>query len=116
MTLRHRLLLVYGIVVLLSMATVGVAAFELRHAHRMIAELEQWNEVVLNVRKLRDAFAQPTKPADFADEVNSELRNLNPASDYLDFEQVRHAFYDVWQQSERWQHSSAGEKPALEEQ
>ncbi len=55
MTLRRRLLLVYLIVVLLSFATVSVAMFELWRGRQMIKQIQEWNDVVLSVQKLKAA-------------------------------------------------------------
>lgn len=66
MTLRHRLLLVYLVVVLLSVATAGVAVFELNRARGIYGALQQWHEIVLTTQKLRAAFppaeSAPSQP------------------------------------------------------
>jgi signal transduction histidine kinase len=72
-TLRHRLLLVYLIVVLLSVATVGVAMFELSRSRQIIREMQDWNRIVRRIDALRVAFNQPlpfTIPQTFRDELD----------------------------------------------
>ncbi len=59
MTLRHRLLLVYLIVVLLSAATVGAAVFELHHARSTLNDLLAWNRLRLEVEKLKWTWPPP---------------------------------------------------------
>ncbi|HOA73083.1 MAG TPA: HAMP domain-containing sensor histidine kinase [Phycisphaerae bacterium] len=59
MTLRHRLLLVYLIVVFLSAATVGVAIFELNHAHTIMSDLQAWNGLMLKFEKLKQRWPPP---------------------------------------------------------
>lgn len=56
MTLRRRLLLVYLIIVILSCVTVGFAVAELRHARRVVEDLDRWQNIVLDIEKLRSAF------------------------------------------------------------
>jgi two-component system, NtrC family, sensor kinase len=88
MTLRHRLLLVYGIVVLLSIATVAMALFELDQARRVYGALQNWSEIVLAAQKLHDVFHASEPPSraqlnTLFEEVPSQYRKLVDASYYL---------------------------------
>jgi len=122
MTLRHRLLLVFLVVVLLSVATVGVAIYELKDARRMIAELQHWNGIVLNVQRLRTAFERdallpfiageslpPPADADF------ELL-LEQARKYLDFDLVRWAFNVVDERYRTWAQIAEAPRPGSTEE
>lgn len=89
MTLRHRLLLVYGIVVLLSVATVAVALFELERARRVFGALQHWHGIVLTAQKLRSSI--PTEEEitvedvrGILDAVVSQYPRISYASDYID--------------------------------
>ncbi len=76
MTLRRRLLLVYLIIVVLSCATVAIAVNELLYSRQVVDDLERWQDILLNVQRLRTAFARSlltyppegtaTQPADGA--------------------------------------------------
>jgi len=85
MTLRHRLLLVYLIVVLLSGAVVGAAVFEIQHAHRIMRELQAWNSLVLNVEKLKSRWPPPPDvPLDYydlKDELARQFLFVAPAAE-----------------------------------
>jgi len=76
MTLRHRLLLVYLLVLLLSAATVGVAIFELQHAHRIIGDLQAWNGLMLKFEKLRSRWPPPDDAAQDYYDLKDELARL----------------------------------------
>ncbi len=56
MTLRHRIFLVYLIVVVLIVATVGASVYELVHSRRIFVRLMYWNEINLLVQQLKTAF------------------------------------------------------------
>ncbi len=56
MTLRHRIFLVYLIVVVLIVATVGVSIYELFHSRQIFVRLMYWNEINLLVQQLKTAF------------------------------------------------------------
>jgi len=112
MTLRHRLLLVNGVVVLLSVVTVGVAIFELTHARQVSNALQLWNEIVLSTHKLRSAFPpeSPTSPeaGEFLDTLPRHYRYLSALEGYSDVKWAREA-HDVLRKSyTKWQDS----KPA----
>jgi signal transduction histidine kinase len=64
MTLRHRLLLVYVVVVLLSGLPAGLAVYELQRAYQMISEVPTWSGILLTVRKLRSNWPPP-KDSDY---------------------------------------------------
>jgi len=103
MTLRHRLLQVYLIVVLLSVATVGFAIFELRHAHQIIGELTGWNKIVLDVEKLKSDWPPPPdaqlKEIDLQNTLTKTFKDLSGFQDTLDTQRVReelHTLYDVY--------------------
>ncbi|MBI4580046.1 MAG: HAMP domain-containing histidine kinase [Planctomycetes bacterium] len=85
MTLRHRLLLVYLIVVLLSAATVGTAVFELQHARQIMHDLQAWNRLVLEVEKLNSRWPPPPDLPldmyDLRDELARQFLFLAPAPD-----------------------------------
>ncbi len=105
MTLRHRLQLVYGIVVLLSVAVVGMALYELRHAHQIIHELKDWNDIVVQVERLKSSWPPPPDPAeefDLRQKLAVQFLTLATAPDYLDKKRVLEALYNVYQQYETW--------------
>ena len=106
MTLRHRLLLVYSIVVLLSVVTVAIAAFELRRSREIFGEFTRWNSFLLTVQKLRSAIPSPdveeTDEDDFLALLRQERSNLIEASEYLDVERVRRAFDEVYGDYHLW--------------
>ncbi|MHC4444153.1 MAG: sensor histidine kinase [Planctomycetota bacterium] len=114
MTLRRRLLLVYLIVVLLSVATVGFAVFELRHAHRIIRELQDWNAIVLNVEKLKYDWPPPPKAGSQEFDLNKSLakqfQDLSKFEASLDVERVRDALLDVYQEYNKWKQLPAKEQ------
>ncbi|NLX12853.1 MAG: hypothetical protein GXY44_04260 [Phycisphaerales bacterium] len=56
MTLRHRIFLVYLIVVVLIVATVGASVYELIHSRQIFVDLLFWNEINLLVQQLKTAF------------------------------------------------------------
>ena len=70
MTLRHRLLLLYGIIILLSLGTVGVALFELTRSRQVFGALQYWNDhsMVASGSPLRDGFPEELQrdPKSFA--------------------------------------------------
>ncbi|MEP0844056.1 MAG: HAMP domain-containing histidine kinase, partial [Phycisphaerae bacterium] len=72
MTLRLRLLLVYLIVVLLSVATVGVAVYELNRTQSIYGPLLVWHDVVWDSHRLRAAFPAIRQ----ADDGEREFENL----------------------------------------
>jgi signal transduction histidine kinase len=116
MTLRYRLFLVYLIVVLLSVATVGIAIFELNHSREIIASLQRWNSIVLKVQELKTAFERdtlvqlvpgevrppPPKEADFA-------ALLEDARDLMDTQTglVRWEINKLYSEYEKWQQTAA---------
>ncbi len=105
MTLRRRLLLVYLIVVLLSVATVGAAMFELSHARQIIRHLQDWNKIVLNVQKLRTSF--PPLPGeheqvDLREDLAEQYAYLTGAPADLDVDQVRDGLNRVHQRYTDW--------------
>lgn len=106
MTLRHRLLLVYSIVVLLSGATVGVAVFELRHARQIIRELQDWNGIALHVERLKTRWPPPPDAApeefDLRQDLGEQFAFLSRAPDYLDVDRVREALRQVYRRFDEW--------------
>lgn len=116
MTLRLRLLLVYSIVVLLSVATVTIAAFELRRSREIFGEFTRWNSFLLSVQKLRSAIPDPdiegTEEDAFLRLLAKERSNLNQASEYLDLERVRLALNDVYDAYQEWLRLAPTERPA----
>ena len=106
MTLRHRLLLVYSIVVLLSGATVGVAVFELRHARQIIRELQDWNGIALHVEQLKTRWPPPpdVAPEEFGlrEDLGEQFAFLSRAPDYLDVDRVREALRLVYRRFDEW--------------
>jgi signal transduction histidine kinase len=109
MTLRHRLLLVYGIVVLLSIATISMAVFESTHARQIIRELQDWNGIVLNVEKLKSSWPPPAAADDFdlKQLLAEQFLSLANAPDYLDKDRVLKALYRVYRQYDIWKNQSA---------
>ncbi len=106
MTLRHRLLLVYAIVILLSVGTVGMALFELYRSRQVFGALRYWNDVALSAQKLQTGFpaAAESQPVDFAFELAAPRSLISLASDYT-YAQVDEAreslnrlnrLYDEW--------------------
>ena len=107
MTLRHRLLLVYLIVVLLSAATVGVAVFELRHARQIIQQIQDWNGIVLRVEKLKsgwppESMDAPPPESGLKASLAEQFLYLASNPKYLDVESVRRALRPVYTQYEAW--------------
>lgn len=116
MTLRHRLLLVYLIVVLLSCLTVGIAVEEISHSRAVVNDLKRWQDIVLKVEKLRTAFERDVilrisnMPSTQAIALRPPEADfyvlLNQARGYLDFDEVRWEFskllseYYTWRGSE----------------
>lgn len=120
MTLRHRLLLVYLIVVLLSAVTVGAAVFELQRAHQILTELQAWNRIVVNFERERPAWPPPPG-ADVGDLdlratvarqflfLTREFPDRPPV--YVDMDQVRQALNEVSRQAEAWASDAHGGDP-----
>ncbi len=106
MTLRHRLLLVYLIVVLLSVATVGAAVLELGHARRIFGTLQPWNELALAGQKLDAGFPPPEIPPDgpdpFLDALVRHYPLLAEASEYRNVDRAREALTRVRLEYEAW--------------
>ncbi len=106
MTLRHRLLLVNAIVVLLSVATVAVAVFELEHARRVSAALQLWNDLVLNAQKLHSFFPPERRPApgvdDFLSTVQRGYISLSNATPYVDVDWQREALSAAKRSYQQW--------------
>jgi signal transduction histidine kinase len=118
MTLRRRLLLVYLIIVVLSCATVGIAVNELLYSRRVVDDLERWQDILVNVQKLRTAFARnllvyPTsQPADrpsaaepaeedFQALVDRVRKVYRPYHDFLDARYILNVLseaYDLWRE------------------
>jgi len=107
MTLRYRLLLVYLIVVILSVATVGVAVFQLGRSGQIIHELQDWNAIVLNVEKLKRESPLKVDLRKLLPSQYRTLPGLTRPPDYLDVDRVRLALnalhreydqYDSWSQ------------------
>lgn len=120
MTLRHRLLLVYSIVVLLSVVTVGVAVLELRHSRQIFSDVQHWYGIVLTVQKLKSGFPgppsdSPDEPSEFSSLLAGARLNLSDASQYVDVGPVRETLYEVYQGYRRWQPLEPGERADLEE-
>ncbi len=123
MTLRRRLLLVYLIIVVLSSTTVGIAVNELLYSRQVVEDLERWQDIMLNVEKLRTAFArdllrtpssQPaSRPAadeefidneeeDFTTLIGAVRKAYRPYPDFLDAHVTMsrlQAAYNEWRQS-----------------
>jgi len=100
MTLRFRLLLVYLIVVVLSVATVGVAVFQLGRSGQIIRELQDWNGIVLKVEKLK---SEPPLKVDLRELLAPQylyLAELASPPDYLDVDRVRQTLNEVHRQYE----------------
>jgi len=112
MTLRFRLLLVYAMVVLLSVATVAIAVYELGRAHQLMRELQDWNAIVLNVQQLK---AAPPDRADLSQLVARQylflLEYFRHPPDYLDVDRVRRALNAIEQQHRQWQNLAPEERP-----
>lgn len=114
MTLRHRLLTVYIIVVLLSAATVGVAVFELRNARQIIRELQDWNQIAQFVDKLKYSFRLPAAgiPSEepFEELFPRQYRELGQAPEYLNVDKVRKAINQVQLQYQAWRRLDSEER------
>ncbi len=110
MTLRRRLLLVYLIVVLLSVATVGIAVLELEHARKLFQELQDWNQLVLKFDKLKSSWPPPPdadpEEFDLRDQLAHHFLYLASEPVHLDVERVRAALSRVYRQYELWRKSS----------
>lgn len=106
MTLRRRLLLVYSIVVLLSVATVGVAMFELSRSRQIIRELQDWNRIVDRVEEFRAAFETETGQGPdreaFERLFPQQIRALTQDPPYLDVDRVRTVLGEVWLRYDEW--------------
>ena len=108
MTLRFRLLLVYLMVVLLGVATVGVAIFESEHARRIYGALQSWNDMMLAAQKLLAAFAAPagpTSPAEqvqFSSIIDDQYLKIGKAADYRNVDAVLYESLNALQM--RFQH------------
>ena len=117
MTLRHRLLLVYSIVVLLTVATVGVAVFELRQARQILADVHHWYGIVQDVQDLRDRLPASTEDSDTAAEafqrtLTGQAFTLTQVGDYIDIDRVREALFDVFKANREWQNAQSLDRTA----
>jgi signal transduction histidine kinase len=119
MTLRQRFLLLYGIVVLLSAATVGVAIFELRHAQQVLGALQHWDEVALTAERLHAALKDgPADSADIQDRVLNQYRLLSPdptlqwGTEYVDVDRPRAALNNLKLKYQEWLKLPAAERQA----
>lgn len=129
MTLRHRLMLVYLLVVLLSAATVGAALFELQHAHAIMGDLRQWHEVVLNVQDLKGRWRPssgdlPHSDLDLKGELARQFMLLGRIAtgmetgeirtgtgEYHVTEAVRAVLHDVYRKYDQWSSLPEAVKP-----
>ena len=114
MTLRHRLLLVYLIVVLLRCATVGLAVLEIQRSRKVVDDLKNWEDIVLKVEKLRTAFERDvvlalsglseTQPATLKPEEAHFPTLLSQTRAELDFDidKVRWGFSKLLDDYQRW--------------
>lgn len=109
MTLRHRLLLVYLIVVLLSIATVGVAIYELNRTQAVYGPLlpQVWDDVGRDAERLKAAFNAMSGPEsdvrEFEKLWTGEQRKILLASSFIDVDHIRnfyalrlHQAYQYW--------------------
>ena len=119
MTLRHRLLLVYLIVVLLSAATVGVAIFELEAARQIYGALQPLSDIALGAQKLQTAFSRSADPA--VDGVSGEFENLlatqniklSEVADYRNVDDLRQALTTLNLRFQKWRSTLADDKSEL---
>ena len=115
MTLRFRLLLVYAIVVLLSVATVAIAIYELGRSHQLMRELQDWNALVLNVQKLK--AASPID-VDLNELVVQQYVYLGAYFDrppaYLDVDRVRRALNTIQDHYRTWLQLPAEQRASWE--
>ena len=120
MTLRHRLLMVYLIVMLLSVATVGVAIYELSRTANIYGPLLVWYDVVRDAQRLEGQFRAMVegdgKGSDFEWILTGMQQRIGAVSDYLDVDYIRdyyiirlRAAYESWQKECE---SPAGASPA----
>ncbi|NLX21396.1 MAG: hypothetical protein GXY55_06950, partial [Phycisphaerae bacterium] len=118
MTLRHRLLLVYLIVVLLSVATVGVTAFEFNRARRIFGALQPWNDMALGAQKLQSLFGHDHWPAledqqlAFVGILVGQYPKLAEAADYRAVDPVREALNNLNRRFQSWRELPESEKPS----
>jgi len=113
MTLRFRLLLVYLIVVGLSVATVGVAVFQLGRSGKIIRELQDWNAIVLNVEKLKSRSPLEVDLRELLAPQYLYLADLASPPDYLDVDRVRlalNAVHHQYEGYESWHQLPPGER------
>lgn len=115
MTLQRRLLLVYLAVVFLSLATVGVAVFEIRRSRQIIREMQGWNGIVLNVEKLKaGAPGEVDLPSLIAQQyvyLAEYVGTLGGEPDYLDLREVREALNGIQIEYSRWRESPPEKRP-----
>lgn len=108
MTLRHRLLLVYLIVVLLSTATVGVAIFELEAARQIYGALQPLGDMALGAQKLQSVLPLGDEPtteglgADFESLLASQNIRLSEVADYRDVDDLRQALTTLSLRFQKW--------------
>lgn len=120
MTLRHRLMLVYLILVVLSAATVGLAILELQHAHKIMLDLQAWNEIALNVEKLKSKWQASQEEwipeLDLREELARQFKLLSGGYSvdrpYQLADRVREALNDVYRKYDQWSNLPEDEKPA----
>jgi signal transduction histidine kinase len=89
MTLRHRLLLVYLIVALLSVATLGVAVYELNRTQEIYGPLLVWHDAVWDGQRLKDIFLANDGPdaeqqANFESLLTGVQQKIGSVSNYID--------------------------------
>lgn len=107
MTLRHRLLLVFMVVVVLSIATVTVALFELEHTRRIYGVLQPWNDMALTAQKLQSAYsgggpATEDQQAAFVAMLVTQYPKLSAAAEYRSVDQVREALNRLNRRFQEW--------------
>lgn len=105
MTLRRKLLVAYGIVILLSFATIGIALSELSRARHVALALKFWPEERANAARFMDNFPDEAvhDPEEYASQLASTYRRLTDASEYTLTDSARSAMnqlslvYNAWQ-------------------
>ncbi|MBP7933172.1 MAG: HAMP domain-containing histidine kinase [Phycisphaerae bacterium] len=113
MTLRHRLLLVYLIVVLLSAATVGVAIFELEAARRIYGALQPLGDIALGAQKLQSVLPRGGEPltdavgGDFENLLAGQNIKLSEVADYRNVDDLRQALITLSLRFQRWRSAPA---------
>lgn len=110
MTLRHRLLLVYLIVVFLSVATVGVAVYELSRTQAIYGPFLLWHDVVWDSQRLRMVFLSMSdgtrREGEFESLLTGVQQKIGSVSNYLDVDYIRDWYiirlrqaYQAWKEA-----------------